>query len=114
MKLKDIALRPFKTAKRILRLLNAIELVPAVKPVVLPKGWEKTAPAETVFARIEVSNIVIPYNMFQMIEPYIVRLDYDYMGSKKCWTIHKDQQVSCNPMHKDDMTAMYVAKKLES
>ena len=114
MKLKDIALRPFRTAKRILRLLQAIELVPAVKPVVLPKGWEKTAPAETVFARIEVPNIVIPYNMFTMIEPYIVRLDYDYIGSKKCWTIHGDQKITFNPMHKDDLTAMYVAKKLES
>ena len=113
MKLKDIALRPFKTAKRVLRLLQAIELVPVVKPVALSKGWEKTAPAETVFARIEVHNIVIPYNMFMMIEPYIVRLDYDYVGSKKCWTLHGDQKVAVNPMHKDDMTAMYVAKKLE-
>jgi len=114
VKLKDIALRPFKTAKRILRLLNSIELVPAVKPVALEKGWEKIAPAGMAFARIEVANIVIPYDMFKMIEPHIVRLDYDYIGSKKCWTIHGEQKISVNPMHTDDMTAMFIAKKLES
>lgn len=114
MKLKDIALRPFKTAKYILRLLNSIELVPAVKPVVREKGWEKNVSEETVFARIEVQHIVIPYSMFALIEPHIVRLDYDYIGSKKCWKIHEEQRVSVNPMHKDDMTAMYVAQKLES
>jgi hypothetical protein len=95
-------------------LLNAIELVPAVKPVILEKGWEKNVSAETVFARIEVQNIVIPYSMFALIEPHIVRLDYDYIGSKKCWTIHGEQKISVSPMHKDDLTAMHVAKKLES
>lgn len=114
MRLIDIAFRPFKNAKKVLRLMKMIEYVPVVHATPIPKDIEQTKNTATVFTRIDSPNIVLPYDVFKLLEPYIVRLDYDYMGSARHWHLHKDQKLTTQTLHKDDLTAMYVAQKLET
>ena len=111
--LTNIALRPFKTAKKILQLLKSVELVPVVHATKLEKGWEKTADSATVFTRIDSTHLLIPFDVYKQIEPHIFRLDYDYVGSTKHWKLHDEQRLSVQTMHRNDLTAMQVAKKLE-
>ena len=114
MRLTEVIARPFKTARRILRLVKDVELVPVVGDTVRPAGWEKTAKQSTVYARIDSTHILIPYDLYKQLEPYIVRLDYDYIGTKRHWKLHSEKQVVVQAVHVDDLTAMQVVKKLET
>lgn len=114
MRLTEVIARPFKTARRILRLVKDVELVPVVGDTVRPEGWEKTAKLSTVYARIDNPHILMPYDLYKQLEPYIVRLDYDYIGTKRHWKLHSDKQVAVQAVHVDDLTAMQVVKKLET
>lgn len=111
--LTNIALRPFKTAKKVIQLLKSVEMVPVVNATPFPKNWEKTIDTTTVFVRIENANIVIPYDLYKHLEPHIVRLDYDFHGSTRHWKLHAEQKVTTAAMHINDLTAMRVAEKLE-
>lgn len=79
----------------------------------LPTDWDRTIKTSQVYARVDTNHLLIPYDMFKLLEPHIVKLDYDYHGGDRHWRLHKDPQLTVQAMHKDALTAMQVAQKLE-
>lgn len=65
---------------------------------------------------MDTQHLLMPYDMYKLIEPHIIRLDYDYdyVNGSRAWKLHKDNRVSFEALHKDALTALQVAQKLES
>lgn len=62
---------------------------------------------------MDTQHLLMPYDMYKLIEPHIIRLDYDYVNGGRAWKLHKDNRVSFEALHKDTLTALQVAQKLE-
>lgn len=63
--------------------------------------------------RMDCSYIVVPLDVFATIVPVAYRLDYDYIGSTRCWKLHKDKDVPYEVITMDHITAMKVAEILK-
>lgn len=64
--------------------------------------------------RVECNHFLIPFDMYEAIKSHMIRLDYDYIANGRVWKLHGESKIPAHAMHVNDLTAMQVAKKLES
>ena len=90
-----------------------LELKPVVVSTSLPKNFPHTSKREDILVRIDCNYLVVPLDVFATIVPVAYRLDYDYIGSTKCWKLHTTQEVPYEVITMEHITAMKVAELLK-
>lgn len=101
-------LRPVESFRRARKIFESVELVPMVRVSDTHKESEAGVGDFIVY-----QNLAFPAETWKLIKPSIMKVDYNYHAGSKVWCLHRDQKVYTSVLTKDEVTAMYVAKRFE-
>lgn len=99
--------RPLKAYREACKILKSIDLVPVV--TIEPRRGSEVKQDGFIM----LGSIALPADVWKRIQPCLIKLDYKYVDSKKQYFIPKDQSVYTEEITKDEMTALYVARRFE-
>lgn len=108
MRLIDFVFRPFKTARRIVRIMRDCEMNIEFKPQRKPALNEKMSE----FIVLD-HNMMTPASSLKLIEDTIVMVGSNGYGEDKIWHRKKDQALSVQKVSFAQAVAMCVNEKLE-
>lgn len=101
-------LRPIDSFKRAYKIFNNVDIVVGVKIEDTTKV-EHTKPGDYVV----YNNLAFPAETWRLIQPSLIKVDYNYSNGDRLWKFHKDKQIYTYVLTKDEVTAMHVAKRFE-
>lgn len=108
LNLVRLLFKPVSSIKHIWRVCKHIEVEFKVKAE--EKNKDKPLPQDG-FVCFDTYHVVIPVATYELLKPALFRLEYNYIGSSRVWSI-KDEKVPVTAFTKDEMTALHVAKRL--
>lgn len=108
LRLIDIMFRPFRTSRKLIRLLRDIEVTTALKP-------QNQKPAESAYVVIH-STVMLPSGVYNMIKDNLTKVDskYDSHTRRYVFSRQKDQTINITSVKHDEYIAMLVAERFDA
>lgn len=106
--LARLLLRPVEAFKRAHKIFKSVELVPMV-PVTDTLKPDDTKDGDYIV----MGSVAFPAETYKLIKPSLMKVDYQFNNSKKCYYIPDDQKIYTNVLTADEVTAMRVARRFE-
>ena len=101
-------LRPVESFKRARKIFETVDLVPLVR-VADSLKIEDLKQGDYVV----VGSVAFPAETWKLIRPSLMKVDYQFHNSTKCYHITDDQKIYTSVLTKDEMTAMHVARRFK-
>lgn len=106
LRLLDVVFRPWKVSKDMIKLLQNIELEPVLKVTDRPKA--EVSKEYTVLH----STVLMPTAVFNMIQPNLTAVEYQYGNGKYNYTRKEDQKLNTGAVTLEEVAAMLVYERM--
>ncbi len=101
-------LRPVESFKRARKIFESVDLEPMVRVADKLKIEDLNQGDYVV-----MGSVAFPAETWKLIRPSLMKVDYQFNNSQKCFFFPNEQGIYTSVITKDEMTAMHVAKRFK-